>query len=419
MQFLHCADIHLDSPLRGLERYEGAPVDEVRGATRRAFRNLIDAALRERVDFVVIAGDLYDGNWPDFNTGLFFAKGMAELGESGIAVYGVRGNHDATSQITRTLRQPKNVHFLPDLAPSTLTNDDLGLAVHGQSFATPVVLTDLAAGYPGAVPGLFNLGILHTALTGRAGHDPYAPTNEAVLRTKGYDYWALGHVHAREIVTREPWVVYPGNLQGRHIREAGVKGCELVSVVDGHIATTPLALDVLRWRELAVDVTGLANLDALLDHVTTAVRTARTQADGRILGLRLQLYGVSPLQAQLSARAAMVAEELRACVVAAGNGEVWLEKIQNVVRPTLDLARLASGNDPVGLLLQELAQLATNPAELAALSSEVLADLVSKLPTEADDRDAFRVNNPALLQDLLAQAQAELLDALAGAGGAP
>ena len=115
----------------------------------------------------------------------------------------------------------------------------------------------------------------------------------------------------------------------------------------------------------------------------------------------------------------MVAEELRACVVAAGNGEVWLEKIQNVVRPTLDLPRLASGNDPVGLLLQELAQLATNPAELAALSSEVLADLVSKLPTEADDRDAFRVNNPALLQDLLAQAQAELLDALAGAGGAP
>jgi DNA repair exonuclease SbcCD nuclease subunit len=140
MQFLHCADIHLDSPLRGLERYEGAPVDEVRGATRRAFRNLIDAALRERVDFVVIAGDLYDGNWPDFNTGLFFAKGMAELGESGIAVYGVRGNHDATSQITRTLRQPKNVHFLPDLAPGTLINDDLGLAVHGQSFATPVVL---------------------------------------------------------------------------------------------------------------------------------------------------------------------------------------------------------------------------------------------------------------------------------------
>jgi exonuclease SbcD len=225
-------------------------------------------------------------------------------------------------------------------------------------------------------------------------------------------------VHAREIVTREPWVVYPGNLQGRHIRETGVKGCELVSVVDGHIATTPLALDVLRWRELAVDVTGLADLDALLDHVKSVVRAARTEADGRILGLRLQLYGVSPWQAQLSARAAMVAEELRACVLEAGNGEVWLEKIQNVVRPTLDLARLASGNDPVGLLLQELAQLAINPAKLAALSTEVLADLVSKLPTEADDRDAFRVNNPALLQELLAQAQAELLDALAGAGGA-
>lgn len=418
MRFLHCADIHLDSPLRGLERYEGAPVEEVRGATRRAFRNLIDAALRERVDFVVIAGDLYDGNWPHIGTGLFFAKGMAQLGESGIAVYGVRGNHDAASKITRTLRQPGNVHFLPDHAPATLINPDLGLAVHGQSFATPAVLDDLAAQYPAAVPGLFNLGALHTALTGRAGHDPYAPTSEAVLRTKGYDYWALGHVHAREIVTREPWVVYPGNLQGRHLRETGVKGCELVTVADGQISTTPLALDVLRWRELAVEVTGLADLDALLEQVTRAVRAAHAQADGRILGLRLQLCGVSPLQAQLSARQALVADELRACVLEAGNGEVWLEKIQNVVRPTLDIARLASGNDPVGLLLQELAQLAINPADLEALSTEVLGELVSKLPTEPDDQDAFRLNNPALLQDLLAQAQAELLDAFAGAGGA-
>lgn len=174
MRFIHCADIHLDSPLRGLERYEGAPVEAVRGATRRAFENLIQAALRERVDFVVIAGDLYDGDWPDFNTGLFFAKGMAQLGESGIPVYIVRGNHDAASKLTRALPLPKNVHLFPDRAPKTPTDEHLGLTVHGQSFANAAVLDDLAAAYPGAVRGYINLGVLHTSLTGRPGHDNYA-----------------------------------------------------------------------------------------------------------------------------------------------------------------------------------------------------------------------------------------------------
>ncbi|MCB1796433.1 MAG: DNA repair exonuclease, partial [Candidatus Competibacteraceae bacterium] len=108
MRFLHAADLHLDSPLRGLDRYEGAPVDEVRGATRRAFENLIAVARRERVDLVVIAGDLYDGDWPDYNTGLFFIKGVAQLAEEGIPVAIVRGNHDAASRLTKALRLPAN-----------------------------------------------------------------------------------------------------------------------------------------------------------------------------------------------------------------------------------------------------------------------------------------------------------------------
>ena len=185
MRFLHASDLHLDSPLRGLERYEGAPVEEVRGATRRAFDNLIHSAIRERVDFVVIAGDLYDGDWPDFNTGLFFAKGMAQLGESGIAVYMVRGNHDAASKLTRALPLPKNVHVFPDKAPKTLTDDNLGLAVHGQSFATAAVLDDLAAAYPNAVRASSTSGGLHTSLTGSPGHDNYAPTTEHGARVQG------------------------------------------------------------------------------------------------------------------------------------------------------------------------------------------------------------------------------------------
>lgn len=418
MRFIHCADIHLDSPLRGLERYEGAPVEEVRGATRRAFENMVEYAVRERVDFVVIAGDLYDGDWPDFNTGLFFAKGMAQLGESGIAVYVLRGNHDAASKLTRSLPLPKNVHLLPDKAPKTLTDDNLGLAVHGQSFATAAVLDDLAAGYPQAVRGCFNLGVLHTSLTGRPGHDNYAPTTEAILRSKGYDYWALGHVHAREVVSRDPWVVYPGNIQGRHIWEQGAKGCELVTVEDGSITTEPLALDVMRWAELAVDVAGVRDLDALFDRAAAGVRTALARADGRILGLRIRLHGVGVVHTDVSARPEVIAEQLRAVTLDASGGNAWLEKVDLRVRPLVEVDRLAAGDDPVALLVRELRALAEDGEKLTSIASDALKELKQKLPADLSEDDELRLDAPDVLGELLREAEDDLLARLAGNRGA-
>mgnify|MGYP005813985079 CR=1 FL=1 len=418
MRFLHCADVHLDSPLRGLERYEGAPVGEVRGATRRAFENMIQRALRERVDFVVIAGDLYDGDWPDFNTGLFFAKGMAQLGESGIGVYVLRGNHDAASKLTRSLPLPKNVHLFTDKAPKSLTDDNLGLAVHGQSFATAVVLDDLAAGYPQAVRGIFNLGVLHTSLTGRPGHDNYAPTTEAILRSKGYDYWALGHVHAREIVSRHPWVVYPGNMQGRHIREQGAKGCELVSVDDGSITTEPVALDVLRWIEITIDVTGMADLDALFDRFSCSVRTALAQADGRILGIRVCASGAGVVHRDVSARPELIAEQLRAIALDASGGNAWLEKINLRVRSPIEIDRLAAGDDPVALLVRELKALMLDEAKLTQHANEALKELKQKIPAELSQDEELRLDAPDFLRELVSEVEGDLLARLTDERGA-
>lgn len=419
MRFLHCADIHLDSPLRGLERYEGAPVEEVRGATRRAFENLVQVALRERVEFVVIAGDLYDGDWPDFNTGLFFAKGMTQLGESGIPVYVLRGNHDAASKLTRSLPLPRNVQLFPDKSPKTFVDDKLGLAIHGQSFATAAVVEDLAAGYPEALPGYFNLGVLHTSLTGRPGHDNYAPTTEQVLRAKGYDYWALGHVHSREIVSRDPWVVYPGNVQGRHIREQGPKGCELVTVEDGSISTEPVALDVLRWSELAIDAAGMPDLDALFDRVSIDVRKGLAQADGRIVGLRIRVGGAGALHHDLPARSEAVVQQLRAVTLDASGGNAWLEKVDLRVRPPIDIERLAVGDDPVSLLVRELKALAQDQERLKEFAGDALRELTQKLPANLNLDEELRLEAPDVLSDLLHEVQDVLLARLAGEGGAP
>lgn len=149
-RFLHAADIHLDSPLTGLSRYEGLPAERLRRATRDAFDNLIDAAITEAVDFVIIAGDLFDGDWRDMSTGLYFARAMGRLNDHGIRVVVLKGNHDAESLVTKSLPWPPNVTVFGSREPQTIDLAELGVALHGQSFATGAVVEDLSAGY-GAV----------------------------------------------------------------------------------------------------------------------------------------------------------------------------------------------------------------------------------------------------------------------------
>ena len=197
-KFIHAADIHLDSPLRGLEQYEGAPVEEIRNAARRALSNLVDLAIRQEVAFVLIAGDLYDGDWRDYNTGLFFVDQARRLREAKIPLYLISGNHDAANRMTRTLKMPENVTFFSAERPETALLPDLDVAIHGQSFAKAAVYDDLSEGYPIVDSGHFNIGMLPTCAAGREGHDRYAPCSVEGLKAKGYDYWALGHIHLRE-----------------------------------------------------------------------------------------------------------------------------------------------------------------------------------------------------------------------------
>ena len=313
MKFLHAADAHLDSPLRGLERYEGAPVKEIRSAARRAFDNLVELAIDEDVGCVLLAGDLYDGDWKDYNTGLYFIDRMRQLESAGIRVFIVAGNHDAASQITKQLRLPENVTLFSTSKPETVVLDELDLAIHGQGFAKREVTEDLSSGYPQADPNLFNIGLLHTCLDGKPGHEPYAPCSVDGLRSKGYQYWALGHVHNREIVSEDPWIVFPGNIQGRHARETGPKGCTLVTVDNGDVtAVEHRDLDVLRWARCEVDVTDTATLDEIYEQVRDALQQEIDEADGRPVAARLVLQGASPVHSALHSDSAHWIQEYRA-----------------------------------------------------------------------------------------------------------
>ena len=324
-RFLHAADIHLDSPLRGLEAYEDAPVEQIRGSVRNAFDNLIDLAVNEDVAFVLIAGDLFDGDWKDYKTGLYFNNRMGILREAGIRVFIVSGNHDAASQITRSLHLPDNVTSFSSRKAETKVLDDLGVAIHGRSFPSRAVTEDLTQNYPQADPGVFNIGLLHTALTGRPGHEPYAPCTVDALRSKGYQYWALGHVHMREEISKDPWIVFPGNIQARHIREIGPKGCTIVTVEEGRVLEVEHHnTDVLRWGVCQVNLDGCEKEEECLERVRQSFEDQLERAEGRPIAVRVILEGRTSLYGSLHRKAPHWIEEFKG--IAAGLIDVWIEK---------------------------------------------------------------------------------------------
>ena len=288
-KFVNSADIHLDSPLRGLDRYEGAPTDRLRGATRRALENLVQLCLDEKAAFLLIAGDLYDGEWPDYNTGLFFLSQVKRLREADIAVYMIRGNHDAKSKITASLslRLPDGVYDLTTARAETKVLDNFGVAIHGRGYPKWNTTEDLSLTYPEPLAGYFNIGLLHTCANGRDGHEAYAPCKLDGLVAKGYEYWALGHVHAREVLRRKPWIVFPGNLQGRHAREIGPKGASVVTVEDGNVAVEHRALDDVRWVRCDVDASRAATADDVMDLVRLSLKSEADGASERIVGARV------------------------------------------------------------------------------------------------------------------------------------
>ena len=190
------------------------------------------------------------------------------------------------------------------------------MAIHGQGFASRAVTENLAAAYPVADPALFHVGLLHTSLNGREGHATYAPTSSEVLTQKGYQYWALGHVHKREVVSKDPWIVFPGNLQGRNAREVGPKGCTLVTVEDGAIShIEERHVDVLRWSVCRVDVNDVTTTNDMLDRVSRALTADANHVEGRVLAARVAVIGRAACHDEIAANTDHWIEEIRALAV--------------------------------------------------------------------------------------------------------
>jgi len=390
IRFIHAADIHLDSPLSGLAQYEESEAQEILTASRQALENLVQLAIGEQVACVVIAGDLYDGDLKDYQTGLFFVAQMSRLATAGIPAYVLHGNHDAASRITRSLPLPANVFTFGSKKAETFTVDGHDISLHGRSFPTPDVKDNLVPGYPDPVSGHFNIGVLHTALEGSSVHANYAPCTISELQTHGYDYWALGHIHQFQVCAENPHIVFPGNLQGRNIREVGPKGACLITVEDNSVVDVAhVALDVTRWALVTVDVSEDTRFSEVIERIAVRIReTVNDEAAGRLLACRVELVGRSSLHSELKARINDIRAETLATTYSEGAGTIWVEKVKVRTAPLEDASVLAEREDALGELFRALPDAADDESfkqELLGIFHDLRAALPHEVKEVVDD----------------------------------
>ncbi len=471
LKFIHAADLHLDSPMRGLGATDPEIAETIRDASRRAFERLINVALEENVAFVVVAGDLFDGDWDDLASGLWTIRQLRRLEKSRIPVFISLGNHDLQNKTLPKLTWPKNVKIFNAKKPETfLYPDDLPqlldgapkrgrktstrpaanlantlfgdlsesaptslfdgaperVALTGQSFRAQFCPENLAENFPSATPNAFNIGVLHTDASGDGAASRYAPTSLETLNSKRYDYWALGHVHRRQTLQTAPaWVGYPGVLQGRHIREPEPKGFYLVEIENGALLGEPrfVAADSLRWFAIELDLTQVASEEDLHQRFIDAARSVVDEAEERFAAVRLTLVGRTELHRELTQRRARqtLGESFRAWALELGDA-LWLEEIElktSSPRPAT-LGETGILGDLAADFDRKIAELS---ARLAASETPQTADLQALAETERPFADLEKrvgaywrelgidLDDPATLRRWREEAREILIDA--------
>ena len=421
---LHAADVHLDSPLRKLTHYEHAPVQRIRGASRRALADLVTLAIDREVDLVVIAGDLYDGDWDDHNTGLYFVGEAAKLTSAGIPLVVIRGNHDAANVMTSSLPLPQNPDgsqiLLDAHSVETRTFERIGISVHGQSFATEAVTENLSLAYPPPRSGTANIGLLHTSLTGAEDHDRYCPTTPNILTDKGYDYWALGHIHTRadHAIDGGPPLVFPGNLQGRSVRECGERGCVLIDIDDANRCRHHFEpLGDIQWHRVKLDASEWSHPEDLFDAYRAEIRAQTDALRGTLWITRVEVFGQTNLHSLLHRRFEQLENGLRSIAVAAGGGDVWMEDLR--LKTSLPAFKrqdvLADGGEgPLAVLRDVIEQFSADGQPDARLRDD-LKPLRKKLPPELVAQDGpLPSDDDPQWREVIDAAAASLMDRIAG-----
>ena len=379
-RFVHTSDLHIDSPFKGLMRYEPRIAQRLKDATYEAYTNLIDLCISQNAAFVVIAGDVYDGADRSVQAQMRFRDGLLLLQKNGIQAFVVHGNHDPLDGRLSRITMPESAHVFgpaPEWCIASANGVELA-QVQGISYPTREVHENLALAFTRPISDLFSIGLLHCNVGGIMEHDNYSPCSIDDLSATGIDYWALGHVHNRQILKQSnPAIAYPGNLQGRHPNESGPKGALVIDVDEsGRISSRFEPLDVVRWESLEVSIDGLQDLNGLLDKTYEAIDTERIRADSRDLVCRISFIGRGPLHQDLSAGNAL--EDLTDAIrsnLSSHEPLIWIERISDITKPQVDIDVLTDRDDFVGAGMKRSAT-ALNNSETESTIRDSLAKVL-------------------------------------------
>lgn len=419
LRFMHAADLHLDSPFKGMSALPERVRERIRESTFEALKELVALAIQEQVDFVLISGDVYDLSDRSLRAQIRFQKALEQLAEQGIPTYIIHGNHDPEDGRAAKLDWPAAVHFFACDQVETISVEKphrgVIAQIHGISYRSSAVTDNLAVKFRVGRENVCQIGLLHTNVDGDPGHDNYAPCSKQDLLEAGMNYWALGHVHTRNVLHQQPAIVYPGNLQGRSIRETGPRGCFIVDMSeDGRAELTFHALDQVRWFLERLSVAGIQTEQELKDRLGEQLERIRAEADGRDAVVRLVLEGRSAVHSLL--RKGRALQELTAELREDEDERsrfVWVESIEDRTASELDLEALQQEKSFLGDLLRYSAALQVDDEALALFASEALAALQS-LPQAAGDPAAAE---PERLREWLRAAQELAADLLSADGG--
>lgn len=267
ISFIHAADLHLDSPFRGMSELPESVFNEVRESTFTSLDLLVETAIMKQVDFMLLVGDLFDHERQSLKAQIRLRSAFELLQQHSIQVYLSYGNHDFVSGNQHIVTYPDNVHIFPNEQVSSYTFQKAGkklATITGFSYENRAVTTPKIEEYPSKNASIpYHIGMLHGSLNGNQEHDTYAPFRVGQLIDKNYDYWALGHIHARQVLAEEPYIVYPGNLQGRHRHESGLKGCYHVMMNDNHTTATFFPLSKIVFKSLYVDIADCESIEEI------------------------------------------------------------------------------------------------------------------------------------------------------------
>lgn len=310
IRFIHGADLHLDSPFQGLKDLPERLFEQVRESTFGALQTVVNQAIEHSVDFVILAGDLFDGENRSLKAQSRLKKAMEQLNRNGISCYIVHGNHDHLNGNWVSLTWPSNVFFFKaEVDYYQFKKNGVSVYIYGYSYPEQSVSENISVQYKKAGSADFHIGILHGTAEGQEGHDQYAPFSVKDLIEKDFDYWALGHIHKRQKLHSQPPIIYSGNTQGRHKKELAERGVYLVEIDEAKSSSvTFLVTSEILWEELEVSIEGLATIDELQSYCENILEEAKKAEHGMFVIFRF--IGVGPLHNYLLEQADELIEVL-------------------------------------------------------------------------------------------------------------